>query len=127
MSAPGAALSGQQPAAPGSASETGHAGAERTPGASAIPGVVDGWLTASRNDDGLVSLRLILGGKQDGEPSGDVIEVVVQPTFAASVAATLAASVDAADSRREKDRPSACVPCRVGISRRLNGTKSPSG
>ncbi|AEV73596.1 hypothetical protein MycrhN_3056 [Mycolicibacterium rhodesiae NBB3] len=128
MSAPRAAPTGQQPVAPGSATETGYARAEHTPGVSAIPGIVDGWLTASRNANGLVSLRLILGGKQDGRPSGAVIEVVVQPAFAASVAATFAADADAADARGAGDRSSSCVPCRVGISRRLNhGAKSPPG
>ncbi|MDN4517306.1 hypothetical protein QYF68_05650 [Mycolicibacterium austroafricanum] len=95
---------------------------------SAIPGIVDGWLTASRNADGLVSLRLILGGKHDDGPSGAVIEVVVQPAFAASVAANFAADADAADARAAGDRSSSCVPCRVGISRRLNrGSNSSPG
>lgn len=128
MPAPRAARPGRQPAAPGSAAEITRARGGYTPDGSAIPGIVDGWMTLSRNGNGPISVRLRLGGKDDGTASGGVIEVVVQPTSAASIAAIFAPDTGAVDAPRGDDRSSsAWVPCRVGISRRLNqGGKSPS-
>ncbi|QNJ96535.1 hypothetical protein HZU40_33935 (plasmid) [Mycolicibacterium fluoranthenivorans] len=89
--------------------------------ANPIPGVVDGWITASQTAEGGLSLRIRVGGQTGGAIGGDAIEIVIQPAFAACVTDILVGEASA-------DRKNACVPCGVGISRRLNhGNGSLSG